>query len=227
MVAAGDHVRRRRRAGHRRRRSCSWSSLVPDLRAIASAVQDGLEEVRHEIAVVGAPDQLSALVDRSRQLDAGDARAGLAALAGAIGNVGTVLVLGTFLTFFLLADGDRGWAWFMGRSGRGRPRPSRTSATPRPGPGRAGTSGARRCSRPSTGWSRSSCSACSASRSREPSARSRSWPGSCPISAPSWAAPSSRLAALALGGPVAAVAVIVALCRSTGSSPLACSSRRP
>ena len=38
----------------------------------------------------------------------------VAGLVGKIADIGTVLVLGTFLTVFLLADGDKGWAWAMG-----------------------------------------------------------------------------------------------------------------
>ena len=84
--------------------------LVGDIRAVASAVQAGIEEVRNQ---VGATDQLAALLDQFNTSLASTLTPDIAAIAGSIGNVVTVLVLGTFLTFFLLADGDRGWAWFL------------------------------------------------------------------------------------------------------------------
>jgi putative heme transporter len=87
--------------------------LIPDLRSIGSAVADGIADLRTSLLALGPPEIMTAILDRLadsiRQALAPD----IAGLVGSIADVGTVLVLGTFLTFFLLADGDRGWAWAM------------------------------------------------------------------------------------------------------------------
>jgi predicted PurR-regulated permease PerM len=87
--------------------------VIPDLRSIGAAVDSGIETIRMRLADAGAPPELTALLDQW----AHNAGLGLApdvsALAGVLADVGTVLVLGTFLTYFLLADGDKAWAWAM------------------------------------------------------------------------------------------------------------------
>ncbi|HYO41964.1 MAG TPA: AI-2E family transporter [Candidatus Limnocylindrales bacterium] len=85
--------------------------LVPDLRAVATAVGQGLDAVRDRLADAGAPDQVSLLVDRLGESLQASLVPDTGELAGLAANVGTVLVLGFFLTFFLLADGDKGWSW--------------------------------------------------------------------------------------------------------------------
>jgi predicted PurR-regulated permease PerM len=94
--------------------------LLPDLRAVVGAVEQAITVIRERLAEAGAPGVVTALLDRL----AASARAELApdpgALAGTVVDVGTVLVLGTFLTFFLLADGDRGGAWLLRSFGPAR-----------------------------------------------------------------------------------------------------------
>lgn len=90
-------------------------ALVPDVRMIVNAAQTGLETVRDRLAGLGAPDAASSLLD----VIAASLRASLvpdpSALAGALVDLGMLLVLGTFLTYFLLADGDVGWSAAMRR----------------------------------------------------------------------------------------------------------------
>ncbi len=85
--------------------------LVPDLREVANAVELGIDAVRDRLAEIGAPDQVSQLFDQLATSFRTSLTPDLGALIGTAANVGTVLVLGFFLTFFLLADGDRGWSW--------------------------------------------------------------------------------------------------------------------
>lgn len=84
--------------------------LLPDLRSVAQAAQQGLETIRDELAVMGAPQGLSTLVDSMATSVRSTLTPDVSALVGTIANLGTILVLGTFLTYFLLADGDKGWA---------------------------------------------------------------------------------------------------------------------
>ncbi len=88
-------------------------ALVPEVRSIISAVQSGLDAVRDRLTGLGAPDSVAALLD----VVSASIRSSLipdpAALANALVDLGMLLVLGTFLTYFLLADGDAGWAAVM------------------------------------------------------------------------------------------------------------------
>jgi predicted PurR-regulated permease PerM len=84
--------------------------LIGDIRSVASAVTAGIGELREQI---GSSDQVSAVLGQFDSSITSTLSPDIAEIAGSIGNVVTVLVLGTFLTFFLLADGDKGWAWFL------------------------------------------------------------------------------------------------------------------
>ena len=85
--------------------------LIPDLRAIAAAVDKGIEAIQTSIADIGASPEVTGLLDRLAASAVASLTPDLGGLAGSIADIGTVLVLATFLTYFLLADGDKGWAW--------------------------------------------------------------------------------------------------------------------
>ncbi len=87
--------------------------LVPDLRAVGAAVELGIAGIRARLAEMGAPENASQLLDQLAASVSASITPDAGAVAGALVTVGTVIVLGTFLTFFLLADGDRGWASLM------------------------------------------------------------------------------------------------------------------
>jgi putative heme transporter len=92
-------------------------AVVPDALAIRSAVRGGIEDLREALETLGLPEIVIATVDRLLASLADLVGIDVGALLGSAVSAGTVLVLGTFLTFFLLQDGDRGWAWLM----RGQP----------------------------------------------------------------------------------------------------------
>ena len=87
--------------------------LVPDLRAVGAAVELGIAGIRDRLAEMGAPENASQFLDHVAASVSATITPDLGAVAGTLVTVGTVIVLGTFLTFFLLADGDRGWTWLM------------------------------------------------------------------------------------------------------------------
>jgi predicted PurR-regulated permease PerM len=88
-------------------------ALVPDAVAIVNAVTGGLADIREQLVAVGAPELALRTFDRLAESLLGLFKLDIGALAGSAVTIGTVLVLGTFLTFFLVQDGDRGWAWLM------------------------------------------------------------------------------------------------------------------
>lgn len=88
-------------------------ALVPYVADLVTAVRDGVDDLRDELVGIGAPELALAAFDRLVVLVRSVLSIDLVGLAGPAVVVGTVVVLGTFLTFFLLTDGDRGWAWAM------------------------------------------------------------------------------------------------------------------
>lgn len=88
-------------------------AIAPSVRDIVLAIEAGIATLRDGLAGVGAPgwigDALTAVEDSVRELIAVNP----AALGETAITVGTVAVLAFFLTYFLLQDGDRGWAWGM------------------------------------------------------------------------------------------------------------------
>ncbi len=88
-------------------------ALVPDAVAIVNAVTSGLEDVRAQLVALGVPELALRTYDRVVDSLLGLFSLDVTSLAGSVISLGTVLVLGTFLTFFLVQDGDRGWAWLM------------------------------------------------------------------------------------------------------------------
>ncbi|HEX5828643.1 MAG TPA: AI-2E family transporter [Candidatus Limnocylindrales bacterium] len=103
-------------------------ALLPDLRAIAGAVAAGLAGIRAQLEAAGAPELVIAAFDRFAGSMLGLFAIDLGALAGTAVTVGTVVVLGTFLTFFLLQDGDKGWRWAIRSQPAWRAEPLTASA---------------------------------------------------------------------------------------------------
>jgi predicted PurR-regulated permease PerM len=103
-------------------------ALLPDLRAIAGAVAAGLAGVRTQLEAAGAPELVIGALDRFADSMLDLFAIDLGALAGTAVTVGTVVVLGTFLTFFLLQDGDKGWRWAIRSQPAWRAEPLTASA---------------------------------------------------------------------------------------------------
>jgi len=88
-------------------------ALVPSIRDIVAAVEGGVRDVRDHLVAIEAPDFVLRALDEFVDAAVGAVPSDPAALLGPASAVGTVGILGGFLTFFLLGDGDRGWAWLM------------------------------------------------------------------------------------------------------------------
>ena len=85
-------------------------ALVPSIGEIVSAVREGVDDVRAQLAALGVPPFVSASFD---QLVESIVSVDIPSLVGSVASVATVLILGGFLTIFLLADSERGWASLM------------------------------------------------------------------------------------------------------------------
>lgn len=85
-------------------------ALLPHVREIADAVHEGLADIREQLESLGLPAFIGAAFDDLVETIAGVA---VASVVGPVISIGTVLILAGFLTFFLLSDGERGWAMLM------------------------------------------------------------------------------------------------------------------
>ena len=85
-------------------------ALVPSIGEIVSAVREGVDDVRAQLTALGVPPFVSASFD---QLVESIVSVDVPSLVGSVASVATVLILGGFLTIFLLADSERGWASLM------------------------------------------------------------------------------------------------------------------
>jgi predicted PurR-regulated permease PerM len=88
-------------------------ALVPSVGEIVRAVREGVADLRAQLEAMGGPEVVVGAFDRlvGSLVELFDVD--LLRLAGSAVSVGTVAILSTFLTYFLLAEGDRGWAWLM------------------------------------------------------------------------------------------------------------------
>ena len=89
-------------------------AFAPYVTDLLAAIGDGVDDLQAWLASIGAPEEVTRLIERTVG-DAEDIVAGaVAGLIGPIAALVTVLILGGFLTFFLLQDGDRAWAALTG-----------------------------------------------------------------------------------------------------------------
>lgn len=88
-------------------------AFLPHLTAVVSAVTDGIGDLRASLADLGLPGWLSDSVGRILDAVEGAIDVNVAALVAPVANAVTVGILAAFLSYFLLADGARGWEWGM------------------------------------------------------------------------------------------------------------------
>ena len=88
------------------------AAFLPYLRDIFKLVTEGAQDISGWLASIGVPPWVVTALDAViRTIHESSDRVDLASLVGDAVDVGTVLVLAGFLLFFMLQDGDRGWAW--------------------------------------------------------------------------------------------------------------------
>jgi predicted PurR-regulated permease PerM len=92
-------------------------ALAPTLSAIIGAFDAGIQAFGAQLAALGVPADVTAIFQRISDT----IRSGvLSALSGVVATgaaVVTIAILGGFLTFFLLLDGDKAWDWVLASTG--------------------------------------------------------------------------------------------------------------
>jgi predicted PurR-regulated permease PerM len=88
-------------------------ALVPSLSAIVTAFDAGITTLRDQLTALGVPADVAAILQRISDAIRGSVLGSLAGVVAAAANVVTIAILGGFLTFFLLLDGDKAWDWLL------------------------------------------------------------------------------------------------------------------
>jgi predicted PurR-regulated permease PerM len=84
-------------------------AFAPYVNDLLNAIRDGVTDIQTWLGSIGAPEELQRLIERAIGQLEDVLTSAAAGLIGPIAALVTVLILGGFLTFFLLLDGDRAW----------------------------------------------------------------------------------------------------------------------
>jgi putative heme transporter len=88
-------------------------AFLPDLAAMVGSMQAGLAELRDAFAAASIPSDVAAEVEQAAEGLRAWVGEEFSALASAVASVVTVAILALFLTFFVLQDGEKAWAWLL------------------------------------------------------------------------------------------------------------------
>ena len=84
-------------------------ALVPALVELARNAQAGAAKLEQDIAAGGYPSQVATTLDTVIAQVQAWVQAQAASIVGSIASIATIVMLGLFLTFYFLLDGERGW----------------------------------------------------------------------------------------------------------------------
>ena len=86
-------------------------SFAPYVSQLIDYVQSGLTTLKDDLAAQSVPPEVISSLDSVATTVTDWLSSNVGAIASAVGSVATVVILGGFLTFFLLMDGDKAWVW--------------------------------------------------------------------------------------------------------------------
>jgi putative heme transporter len=89
------------------------AAVIPTLTQIVGAFDAGIGTVRAQLAALGVPSEVVAILQGIAEAIRGFVLAGLADVVNSAADIVTIAILGGFLTFFLLMDGDKAWDWVL------------------------------------------------------------------------------------------------------------------
>ena len=93
-------------------------AVVPALADVVAEIDAGLASLRSALADAAVPSEIIAAVDQVASGIEDWISGAIASAVGSVASLATVAFLGGFLTFFLLQDGEKAWAWTVsGTSG--------------------------------------------------------------------------------------------------------------
>ena len=92
-------------------------AVVPLVPGIVEAIQSGLTRLQADANASGQAGQLGDALGQARSNAEAWIGGQLASVASWLATAVTVTILGSILTFFLLQDGDKAWAWALQATG--------------------------------------------------------------------------------------------------------------
>ena len=95
-------------------------AFVPYIQDVVGGITSGLDSLQAQLDQVRIPPDLVGAAQQAASDLESWMQSSVGAIIGAAGQVATVAILSFFLTFFLLMDGDKGWAWALQAGGEQR-----------------------------------------------------------------------------------------------------------
>ena len=92
-------------------------AVLPLVPGIVEAIQSGLARLQADANASGQGGQLGVAIGQARSNAEAWIGSHLASVASWLATAVTVTILGSILTFFLLQDGDKAWAWALQATG--------------------------------------------------------------------------------------------------------------
>ena len=86
-------------------------AFLPYIAAVVTTIGDGIAAVQQQLTAVNLPPAFGFAFDRVTKGLQDWVSASLSSVFSDVGSIATVAVLGTFLSFFFLMDGDKAWVW--------------------------------------------------------------------------------------------------------------------
>ena len=86
-------------------------SFAPYVPQLIDFVQSGVARLKDELAAANVPAEVTNQIASIEAAAQAWLQQSVGAVAGAVASIATVVILGGFLTFFLLMDGDKAWVW--------------------------------------------------------------------------------------------------------------------
>jgi putative heme transporter len=88
-------------------------AFIPYITQVIDAITAAIDTLQGELAGVTVPPEIGAVIAIASDGIRGWLSGELAGAAGDVGQVATIAILGTFLTFFFMMDGDKAWLWVL------------------------------------------------------------------------------------------------------------------
>ena len=89
-------------------------ALAPQVAALAQAMSAGLDALQAYIASLPSGSEAAEVVERFADTLSAWLSGQVSAIVGTVATIGTIAMLGLFMTFFLLLDGDKAWSVGVG-----------------------------------------------------------------------------------------------------------------
>src|SRR4051794_1855747 len=88
-------------------------AFVPYIAETLNSLTAGVTALKTQLASVSIPPEIADAIQFATRGIRAWFEANVSDLVGTAATIGTIAILGTFLTFFFMMDGDKAWIWFL------------------------------------------------------------------------------------------------------------------